>query len=63
MLPNMQEVMKSSPTLPGVDEVRLPGERSETPYPERMAQGVPLGAQLRKALDDLADWLNIQRLQ
>ena len=57
------EVMKSSPTLPGVDEIRLPGERSEMLYRERMSQGVPLGAPLRKALDDLADRLGIQRLQ
>ena len=57
------EVMKSSPTLPGVDEVRLPGERSEMLYRERMARGVPLGAPLRKALDELADRLGIQRLE
>jgi L-2-hydroxycarboxylate dehydrogenase (NAD+) len=57
------EVMKSSPTLPGVDEVRLPGERSEMLYRERMAHGVPLSAQLRKVLDELADRLGIQRLQ
>ena len=57
------DVMKSSPTLPGVDEVRLPGEHSESLYLERMAQGVPLGAQLRKVLDELADRLGIQRLQ
>jgi L-2-hydroxycarboxylate dehydrogenase (NAD+) len=57
------ELMKSSPTLPGVDEVRLPGERSEMLYRQRMAQGVPLGAQLRKALDDLADQLKIARLR
>jgi L-2-hydroxycarboxylate dehydrogenase (NAD+) len=57
------EVMKSSPTLPGVDEVRLPGERSEMLYRERMARGVPLGAALRKVLDELADRLGIQRLQ
>jgi LDH2 family malate/lactate/ureidoglycolate dehydrogenase len=57
------DVMKSSPTLPGVDEVRLPGEHSETLYRERMAQGVPLGAQLRKVLDELADRLGVQRLQ
>jgi LDH2 family malate/lactate/ureidoglycolate dehydrogenase len=60
---NVWDVMKSSPTLPGVDEVRLPGERSEMLYRERKAQGVPLGAQLRKALDELADCLGIQRLQ
>jgi L-2-hydroxycarboxylate dehydrogenase (NAD+) len=59
----MWEVMKSSPTLPGVDEVRLPGERSAQVYTERMAHGVPLAASLRKVLDELADGLGIQRLQ
>ncbi|MBZ5645267.1 MAG: Ldh family oxidoreductase [Acidobacteriia bacterium] len=54
--------MKSSPTLPGFDEVRLPGERSENLYRERMASGVPLGAPLRKALDELADRLAIAKL-
>ncbi len=57
------EVMKSSPTLPGVDEVRLPGERSARLYQERMTHGVPLGAELRKVLDELADRLGIQRLR
>ncbi|MBZ5662304.1 MAG: Ldh family oxidoreductase [Acidobacteriia bacterium] len=57
------DVMKSSPTLPGVDEVRLPGERSENLYRERMTNGVPLGAALRKALDELADRLGVARLQ
>jgi len=57
------DVMKSSPTLPGVDEVRLPGERSEQIYRERMASGVPLSDTQRKALDELADRLGINRLQ
>src|ERR1700716_684450 len=56
------EVMKSSPTLPGVDEVRLPGEHSAQLYDKRMANGIPLGAELRKALDELADRLGIPRL-
>jgi L-2-hydroxycarboxylate dehydrogenase (NAD+) len=56
------EMMKSSPTLPGFDEVRLPGERSGKLYAERVARGVPLGPELRKVLDELADRLNIQRL-
>jgi L-2-hydroxycarboxylate dehydrogenase (NAD+) len=56
------DVMKSSPTLPGVEEIWLPGERSERLFRERMLQGVPLGAELRKVLDDLADRLTIQRL-
>src|SRR4030088_3603319 len=59
----MWDVMKSSPTLPGVDEVRLPGEHSEQVYRERMENGVPLGADLRKVLDELADRLAIERLQ
>jgi L-2-hydroxycarboxylate dehydrogenase (NAD+) len=54
--------MKSSPTLLGVDEIQLPGENSEILYRQRMAHGVPVGAQLRKALDDLADRLGIQQL-
>ncbi|MGA7796524.1 MAG: Ldh family oxidoreductase [Candidatus Acidiferrales bacterium] len=57
------EVMKSSPTLPGVDEVRLPGEHSEQIYRERMAHGVPLTDAQRKVLDELADRLGITRLQ
>src|SRR5258708_16246351 len=57
------EVMKSYPTLPGVDDVRLPGERSAQLYRERMAHRVPLCAEQRKVLDELADRLGIQRLQ
>jgi LDH2 family malate/lactate/ureidoglycolate dehydrogenase len=57
------DVMKSSPTLPGVGEVRLPGEHSEQIYRERMANGVPLGDAQRKVLDELASRLNIQKLQ
>ena len=57
------EVMKSSPTLPGVDEVRLPGEHSEQLYRERMAHGVPLTDVQRKVLDELADRLEISRLE
>ena len=60
---NMWEVIKSSPTLPGVDGVRLPGERTAQLYHERMTHGVPVGAELRKVLDELADRLGIRRLQ
>ena len=56
------DVMKSSPTLPGFDEVRLPGENSEKIYRERIAHGVPLSEGQRKILDELADRLKIQRL-
>ena len=57
------DVMKSSPTLPGVDEVRLPGERSEQMYRERMAHGVPLSDGQRKILDELAGRLGILPLR
>ncbi len=57
------DVMKSSPTLPGVDEVRLPGERSEQIYHQRMASGIPLSEGQRKILDELADRMKIQPLQ
>ena len=56
------EMMKSSPTLPGVDEVRLPGERTEKIYRERMASGIPLNEGQRKILDDLAGRLGVERL-
>jgi LDH2 family malate/lactate/ureidoglycolate dehydrogenase len=56
------EMMKSSPTLPGFDEVRLPGERSGLLYAERVTSGVPLGSELRKVLDELADRLKIPRI-
>jgi L-2-hydroxycarboxylate dehydrogenase (NAD+) len=59
----MWSVMKSSPTLPGVDEVRLPGDRTAHLYRERMVHGIPLDTELRKVLDELADRLGIQRLQ
>lgn len=57
------EVMKSSPTLPGVDEVRLPGERSEEVYRERVAHGVPLSEGQGKILGELADRLGVERLR
>jgi len=56
------DVMKSSPTLPGVDEVRLPGEHSEAVYRERMANGVPLNEGQRKILNELAGRLGVQLL-
>ena len=60
---SMWDVMKSSPTLPGVEDVRLPGERTAHVYQERTANGIPLGAELRKALDELADRLGVPRLR
>jgi L-2-hydroxycarboxylate dehydrogenase (NAD+) len=54
--------MKSSPKLPGVDEVRLPGERSAKIYEDRKRNGLPLSPELRRVLDELADNLQVPRL-
>lgn len=47
-------VMKSSPTLPGFEEVRLPGERAFRVEQENRAHGVPIHPTLRRTLADLA---------
>jgi L-2-hydroxycarboxylate dehydrogenase (NAD+) len=54
--------MKSSPKLPAVDEIRLPGERSTRIYEDRMTNGVPVSPELRQSLDELADRLRVGRL-
>jgi L-2-hydroxycarboxylate dehydrogenase (NAD+) len=54
--------MKSSPKLPGVQEIRLPGERSTGIYDDRTANGLPVSRELRASLDDLADRLKLERL-
>jgi len=54
--------MKSSPLLPGFDEIRLPGERSHQVELDRRARGVPVHAALDTALGALADDLGIERL-
>jgi len=51
--------MHASPTLPGVDEIRLPGERSWKIHRERMAHGVPLHGSLLQKLEQLAVELGI----
>jgi L-2-hydroxycarboxylate dehydrogenase (NAD+) len=56
------EQMKSSPKLPGVDEIRLPGERSAKIFEERSTNGVPVSAELRRALDELAERVGVARL-
>jgi LDH2 family malate/lactate/ureidoglycolate dehydrogenase len=56
------EQMKASAKLPGVEEIRLPGERSAKIYEDRVAEGIPVSAELRKALDELADRVGIARL-
>lgn len=51
--------IKASPTLPGFEEVLLPGEMSYRKRADREANGVPLHGSLVSALDQLADELAI----
>lgn len=46
--------MHASPTLPGVDAVRVPGERSQRIRLERQASGIPIHPGLADKLDALA---------
>jgi L-2-hydroxycarboxylate dehydrogenase (NAD+) len=54
--------MKASPTLPGFDEVRLPGERTARIREERARDGIPLHSQLDTALRKVADELGVAPL-
>ena len=54
--------MRASPTLPGFDRVRLPGEQSEAKRRDNAANGIPLHATLRGSLDALADKLGVERV-
>ncbi|MGI9402437.1 MAG: Ldh family oxidoreductase [Rhizobiaceae bacterium] len=54
--------MKSSPLLPGASEIRLPGERLAQITQQRSDEGIPIPAQLKSVLDDLAKSLAVAPL-
>jgi LDH2 family malate/lactate/ureidoglycolate dehydrogenase len=54
--------MRESRRLPGVERVWLPGEQSHNRRIERLANGVPIPAALRKSLDELASELDIRAI-
>jgi L-2-hydroxycarboxylate dehydrogenase (NAD+) len=54
--------LRSSPRLPGVEAIRLPGEDRRRRRTERSAHGVELPPTLLKQLDELAASLNIKPL-
>ena len=54
--------MKSSPAMPGFDEVRLPGERSAEIEEERSRNGIPVGPELAQQLNRLAEELGVRPL-
>ncbi len=54
--------LKASRRLPGVDEIRMPGERRRQCRAERSRDGVPVAPQLLAQLDKLAGEMRIKRL-
>lgn len=54
--------MKSSAKMPGVDEIRLPGERMDRVRMERSTKGIPLSDALRAQLASLAAELGVAAL-
>ena len=54
--------MKASPTLPGYDEVKLPGEQSFKKRQDRETYGVPMRNELLQTLAETADELGVARL-
>jgi len=55
--------LKSSPVLPGFDEIRLPGEQRQVRRAERAAKGVPVFPEVVEQLDKLAADLKIKPLR
>ncbi len=56
------EEMKSSPLLPGYEEIRLPGERSHRVELDRRSNGIPIHAALDVALAKVASELGVEPL-
>ena len=56
------DTMKSSPLLPGFDEIRLPGERTHRLEQDNRRLGIPLHPTLSAALAKLAAELGIEAL-
>jgi L-2-hydroxycarboxylate dehydrogenase (NAD+) len=54
--------LKASQRLPGVDEIRMPGERRRQSRAERTRDGLPLSGALVAQLDKLAGELGVKTL-
>jgi LDH2 family malate/lactate/ureidoglycolate dehydrogenase len=54
--------LASSKKLPGVDEIRIPGQGRVARYADRQKNGVPLAPGLIKQVDELAKTLGITPL-
>ena len=60
---NVYRTFKASATLPGYDEVLLPGEQSYKKRQDRTAKGIPVHNGLLKSLNITADQLGVDRLE
>ena len=56
------QAMQGSARLPGVDNIRLPGEQSHQTWEQRCAVGIPIAPELKIALDALADSVGVNKL-
>ena len=54
--------MQGSPTMAGIDRVRLPGESAHAAYAERTAEGIPLPEPLLVNLAKVASDLGVDQL-
>ena len=59
---NVWAEMKSSPVMPGFEEIRLPGERAYHTMLERRSNGIPIRSELSNVLNTLAEELAIPNL-
>jgi LDH2 family malate/lactate/ureidoglycolate dehydrogenase len=55
--------LATSARLPGVDEIRIPGQGRQARRADRQQNGVPLSATLIKQLDEVAGALGIAALR
>jgi L-2-hydroxycarboxylate dehydrogenase (NAD+) len=53
---------RRSQRMPGVDRIRVPGERSHETRLKRTSLGIPIAPALMRGLDQVADDLGIARL-
>ena len=60
---NIYRTMKNSPTLPGYDEVLLPGEQSHKKRVNRIKNGIPLHDELLEILNKTARDLGVEPLK
>ena len=58
-----QRDLRASKRLPGVDEIRLPGDRRRECRAERLRDGVPIAPALLAQLDTLARELKVRALR